>query len=84
MFLSVALAFLVASSAPAADAAAAAPSTAPAKEKKICRKEEAMTGSITSKRVCKTRSEWEGTSAQRAQTPTDLQRQVPSVPRSVN
>ena len=51
MIASVALAFLAASSAPAADSAA--PAAASVKEKKICRKEEAMTGSITAKRVCK-------------------------------
>ena len=80
MFVSVALAFLAAAGAPTSEAAAAAPSAAPVKEKKICRTEQAMTGSITAKRVCKTKAEWEGGTAQRAQTPADLQRQVPVTP----
>jgi hypothetical protein len=78
MIASVALAFLAASSAPAADSAA--PAAASVKEKKICRKEEAMTGSITAKRVCKTKAEWEGQVVVRGQTPADLQRSVPTTP----
>ena len=84
MFVSVALAFLAATSAPASEAAAATPSAAPVKEKKICRTEQAMTGSINAKRVCKTKVEWEASSTQRAQTPAALQRQVPVIPRSTN
>jgi len=84
MFVSVALAFLAAASAPTSEAAAAAPSAPPVKEKKICRTEQAMTGSITSKRVCKTKVEWEGGPTQRAQAPADLQRQVPVIPRARN
>ena len=80
MFVSVAFAFLAATSAPASEAAAAAPTAAPEKEKKVCRKEEAVTGSLTSKRICKTKAEWEGSATQRAQTPASLQRQVPVVP----
>ena len=60
MLVSVALAFLAASSTPASEATAASSSTVPVKEKKICRKEEAVTGSLTPKRVCKTKAEWEG------------------------
>ena len=60
MFVSVALALLAASSGPASEATAASPSASPVKEKKICRKEEAVTGSLTPKRVCKTKAEWEG------------------------
>jgi hypothetical protein len=84
MFVSVALAFLVATSSPASEAAAAAPNAAPVKEKKICRKDEAVTGSITSRRVCKTKAEWEGGATQRAQTPADLQRSLPAIPPARN
>ena len=84
MLVSVAFAFLAATSAPASEAVAAAPSAAPIREKKICRKEEALTGSITAKRTCKTKGEWEAGGTQRAQTPASLQRQVPVIPRSQN
>ena len=59
MFVSVALALLAASSGPASEATAS-PSASPVKQKNICRKEEAVTGSLTPKRVCKTKAEWEG------------------------
>jgi hypothetical protein len=84
MFVSGALAFLAATNAPASEAAAVAPSAAPVREKEICRMESAMTGSITSKRVCKTKAEWEGSTGQRSQTPADLQRSVPVIPRARN
>ena len=84
MLDSVVLALFAATGAPASEAAQAAPYSAPVKEKKICRKEEAVTGSITSKRVCKTKEEWQGGVTQRAQTPASLQRQVPVVPGSTN
>ena len=53
MLVSVALAFLAASVEPTAAAAAQAPAPA-AKPKKICHVEEAVTGSLTPKRVCVT------------------------------
>ena len=61
MIVSVALAFLAASAAPAD--AAAQPQPAPAakkvKEKKICRSDEAVTGSLFPQRTCKTKAEWD-------------------------
>ena len=80
MFVSVGLAFLAATSAPASEAVAAAPTAAPVKEKKICRKEEAMTGSIASKRICKTKAEWQAGATQPASTPAARQRQFPVAP----
>jgi hypothetical protein len=60
MIGSVLLAFLAAS-ATSAEASAAAPVAAPpaVKEKKICVTQDAVTGSITPKRVCKTKAEWD-------------------------
>ena len=55
MFVSVALAFLAASTAPAQAVPPASAAASPAvKTKKICHVEEAVTGSLTSKRVCVT------------------------------
>ena len=55
MFVSVALAFLAASTAPAQAAPPAPAAASPAvKPKKICHVEEAVTGSLTPKRVCVT------------------------------
>ena len=59
MFVAV-LALVAASAAPAtapADPAPAAPVVV--KEKKICVAQDAVTGSITPKRVCKTKAEWD-------------------------
>ena len=55
MIVSVALAFLAASTAPAQAAPPAPAAASPAvKPKKICHVEEAVTGSLTPKRVCVT------------------------------
>jgi hypothetical protein len=60
MLVSAAFALLAASAAPVAENAIASPSATPVvKEKKICRYEEAITGSITPKRTCKTKAEWD-------------------------
>jgi hypothetical protein len=63
MFVSVALAFLAATSGSAsAEAAASVPTSAratPAKEKKICRVDDAVIGSMTPRRTCKTKAEWD-------------------------
>ena len=67
MFATVALAFFAATSAPLA-----APDVSPAKpvkEKKICRVDEVNTGSLTPKRVCKTKAEWEGRAPSQDATP---------------
>ena len=61
MFVAV-LALVAASAAPTTTTAVPAPATnaAPAvKERKICRIDDAVIGSITPKRVCKTKAEWD-------------------------
>jgi hypothetical protein len=61
MSVFVAFALLATSAAPAEAAASSSvsPATPAVKEKKICRTEEAVIGSIASKRTCKTRAEWD-------------------------
>ena len=74
------VAFLAASAAQAntvAPAASAAPAPA-VKEKKICRMEEPVTGSIAPKRTCKTKAEWEASDAQISGRARELQRTLPS------
>ena len=56
MFVAV-LALVAASAAPATAPADSAPAAPAGKEKKICITQEALTGSITPKRVCKTKAE---------------------------
>jgi hypothetical protein len=59
MFVSVALAFLAVSTAPAEPAGANSAPQSAVKEKKICVTQDAVTGSITPKRICKTKAEWD-------------------------
>ena len=58
MFVAV-LALVAASAAPATAPADPAPAAPVVKEKKICVAQDAVTGSITPKRVCKTKAEWD-------------------------
>ena len=58
MFASLALALVAATSAPALSPDS--PPAKPVKERKICRVDDVATGSLTPKRVCKTKAEWEG------------------------
>jgi len=44
---------------PDSQPAATAPAQAPAKEKKVCRTDEATTGSIMRRRTCRTQAEWD-------------------------
>jgi hypothetical protein len=78
MFVSVAFVFMTAAAAPAA--AAPVPVSAPAvKEKKICRVDDAVTGSITPKRTCKTKAEWDAmTGRSSAAEKTSGQQAMPS------
>jgi hypothetical protein len=74
------LALLAVSAAPEANSAA--PATAPAapvaKEKKICVTQDAVIGSITTKRVCKTKAEWDAAAGRSPQPPANQQNQTPA------
>jgi len=72
MFVAV-FALVAASAAPTTTTAVPAPAAnaAPAvKEKKICVMQDAVTGSITPKRVCKTKAEWDAAMGRAPAKPT--------------
>ena len=76
MFVSAALVLLAAAATPVPEnSAEAAPAAQPVKEKKICMMQEAVTGSITPRRTCKTKAEWDALMG-RAGPATDQQRTV--------
>ena len=72
MFVAV-LAFVAASAAPASAPTVPAPAAPAVKEKKICVTQEAVIGSITSKRVCKTKAEWDALAGRTPQPATGNQ-----------
>jgi hypothetical protein len=78
MSLPVALAFLAAAAAPAeaAPPAIQGPAAPAAKPKKICRTEH-LIGSVTPKRTCRTKAEWDGLPEGEAAT-ADAQQAAPA------
>ena len=74
---SVALAFFVASSAPATAAVDTVPPAPRVKERKICKVDDVATGTLTPKRVCKTKAEWEGRATQDGTPSTARPAQAP-------
>jgi hypothetical protein len=81
MIVSVALAFLAASAAPADAAASAqpAPAAKPVKEKKICRTDEATTGSVMRSKTCRTKAEWDALAARELGTGTVRHSSAPTI-----